>query len=275
MRRREADDYRFVSSLFSGQYPQHPLKHLLFEFYLSRCQPDDELDTKNLNVQPAPINKEEQCCHLLNSGLSMVAVSREIDKSRCYVKSIALKHNIPVNLKPKKITQNLKNSVLTLAKKGFHRDVIAKIHSISTGSVELIISTTAGLVEWRKLCKSESLRRRYCCQIMRFIAANPNACRQEVKTVNEAAFYWLYIHENQWLESKLPVATQTQHVDRVDWSQRDKVLVKKISLIMNEHQNQLSRTQLDNLLGGHGWLTKQKNKLPKTLQMYRQLSHLK
>ncbi|MEZ9821188.1 TnsD family Tn7-like transposition protein [Shewanella sp. 10N.286.45.A1] len=268
---RTPKDYRFVSSLLSGQYPQHPFKHLLFEFYLSRCQPDDEPDAKILNVQPTPINKEVQCCHLLNSGLSMAAVSREIDKSRCYVKSIALKHNIPVNLKPKKITQDLKHSVVKLAKKGFHRDVLAKLHGISTGSVELIISTTACLVEWRKRCKAESLRRRYRCQIMRFIAATPNACREEVKTNNEAAFYWLYIHEHQWLENVLPVAIQTQHVDRVDWSQRDKVLVKKVSLIMEEHQNQLSRTQLDNLLGGHGWLTKKKHKLPKTLMKYHSL----
>jgi hypothetical protein len=201
----------------------------------------------------------------------MAAVSREIDKSRCYVKSIALKNNIPVNLKPKKITESLKVSAVKLARKGFHRDVIAKLYGISTGSVELIISTTAGLVEWRKRCKAESLRRRYRCQIMRFIAANPSACREEVKTNNEAAFYWLYLHEHEWLERVLPVATQTQHVDRVNWSQRDKVLVKKVISIMEERQNQLSRTQLDNLLGGHGWLTKKKHKLPRTLMKYQSL----
>ncbi|PKG74692.1 transposase [Shewanella sp. GutCb] len=267
---RTPEDYRFVSSLLSGQYPQHPFKHLLFEFYLSRSKHDDEPETRIMNVN-APINKEDHCCDLLRSGLSMAAVSREIDKSRCYVKSIALKNNIPVNLKPKKITLNLKNSIIKWARKGFHRDVLAKLHDISTGSVELIISTTAGLVEWRKQCKVESLRRRYCCQIIRFIASNPKACRQEVKSTNEAAFYWLYIHEHQWLESVLPVATQTQHVGRVDWHQRDKLLVAKICLIMQQHQNQLSRTQLDKLLGGHGWLTKKKHKLPRALMKYQSL----
>ncbi|MEZ8311953.1 TnsD family Tn7-like transposition protein [Vibrio splendidus] len=194
----------------------------------------------------------------------MAAVSREIDKSRCYVKSTALKNNIPVNLKPKIITPSLKAAVVKLAKKGFHRDVLAKRHGVSTGSVELIISTTTGLVEWRKRCKAESLRRRYRCQILRFIAANPNACRQEVKRALEAAFYWLYIHERDWLESALPVATQTQHVDRVDWDRRDEELVEAVRELIISSNSKLSRTELDRCLGGHGWLTSKIAKLPKT-----------
>ncbi|MGV2989713.1 TnsD family Tn7-like transposition protein [Vibrio sp. E150_011] len=266
---KSSEDYRFVSSLLSGQYSQHPFKHLFLEFYLSRCQPIGELEASTLNDQQTPINKEALCCDLLRSGLSMAAVSREIDKSRCYVKSVALKNNIPVNLKPKTITKALKDSVVKLAKKGFHRDVLAKLHGVSTGSVELIISTTTGLVEWRKRCKAESLRRRYRCQIMRFVAANPCAYRQQVKTTHEAAFYWLYIHEHEWLESVLPEATPTQHVDRVDWCQRDNELVEAVRKQLLSSQVNLSRTELDRSFGGHGWLTSKIAKLPKTRDLLR------
>ncbi|MFA0115479.1 TnsD family Tn7-like transposition protein [Vibrio sp. 10N.261.46.E11] len=260
---KSSEDYRFVSSLLSGLYSQHPFKHLLFEFYLSRCQPESSI----LNAQEVPTNKEEQCCDLLKSGLSMAAVSREIDKSRCYVKSIALKNNIPVNLKPKTITKTLKVSVVKLAQKGFHRDILAKRHGISTGSVELIISTTTGLVEWRKRCKVESLRRRYRCQIMRFVAENPSAYRQQIKIAHEAAFYWLYIHEHEWLESVLPEATRTQRVDRVDWHQRDNVLVDTINQMLLFSSGKLSRTGLDKRLGGHGWLISKLDKLPRTKRL--------
>ncbi|NRF27448.1 TniQ family protein [Vibrio coralliilyticus] len=263
---KSSEDYRFVSSLLSGQYSQHPFKHLLFEFHLSRCQSEASI----LNIQEASINKEEQCCDLLKSGLSMAAVSREIDSSRCYVKSIALKNNIPVNLKPKKITSRVKTSIIKMAEKGFHRDVIAKRHGISTGSVELIISTTTGLVEWRKQCKAESLRRRYCCQLLQFIVSNPNACRQEIKRALEAAFYWLYFHERDWLESVLPVATQTQHVDRVDWHRRDEELVEAVCELIISSNSKLSRTTLDRCLGGHGWLTSKIAKLPKTRNFLRE-----
>jgi hypothetical protein len=197
----------------------------------------------------------------------MVAVSREIDKSRCYVKSMALKHHIPVNLKPKKITLTLKASVVRLARKGFHREVIAKLYDISTGSVELIISTTSGLVAWRKICRFESLRRRYRCQIMRFIDSNSNASRQEIKSAQEAAYYWLYNHEHEWLESVLPTASKTQHVDRVDWYQRDSELVDVIRELLLSSSNKLSRTELDKALGGHGWLTSKLNKMPKTREL--------
>ncbi|OBU20669.1 TnsD family Tn7-like transposition protein [Photobacterium aquimaris] len=264
---RTSVDFRFVSSLISGQYPQHPFKHLLFEFYLSRCQSSS--GTRLFNVQKVPINKEEQCCDLLRSGLSMAAVSREIDKSRCYVKSIALKNDIPVNLKPKKITRSLKASIVNLAKKGFHRSALAKLYSISTGSVELIISTTSGLVEWRKRCKWESLRRRYSCQIIRFIASTPNACRQEIKNSYEAAFHWLYINEREWLEKILPVATQTQRVEKVDWYQRDLELVVEVRKLLFSSNSKLSRTELDRFLGGHGWLTSKLEKLPKTRKLLR------
>lgn len=263
---RSSKDYRFVSSLLSGKYPQHPFKHLLLEFYLSRIQLGDKIDTRS-NAQTALPNTEEQCCDLLRSGLSMAAVSREVDKSRCYVKSIALKNNIPVNLKPKTITQSLKASVVTLAKKGFHRDVIAKRHGISTGSVELIISTTSGLVEWRKRCKSESLRRRYRYYIIRFIASSSNTCRQDVKKAHEAAFYWLYNHERDWLESVLPEAGRTQHVERIDWQQRDDELVVIVNKLLLSSNKKPSRTEMDKLLGGHGWLTSKIDKLPRTKEL--------
>lgn len=266
-------DFRYVSSLLSGQYPQHPFKYLLLEFYLFRFQTSDKSGVRLLSLQQThknAENTEKQCCDLLKSGKSMASVSRQIDKSRCYVKSIALKNNIPVNLKPKKITKNLKISVIKLAEKGFHREAIAKLHGISSGSVEFIISTTQGLVEWRKRCKAESLGRKYRCQITRFINTNPNAYRQEIKNHLEAAFFWLYIHEHDWLENVLPVATKVQHVDRVDWHQRDSELVDVIHDLLHSSSTELSRTELDQSLGGHGWLTSKISKLPKTKQLLRE-----
>ncbi|MCF7478392.1 TnsD family transposase [Vibrio sp. J2-4] len=266
---RSKSDFSFVSTLLSGEYSQHPFKHLLFEFFLSRCQSIKGATDESLNTQTA-INKEEQCCDLLKSGLSMVAVSREVDKSRCYVKSVALRNSIPVNLKPRKITESIKASVVQLALKGFHRDVIAKEHHISSGSVEQIISTTTGLVEWRKQCKVDSLRRRYRCQIVRFINLNPNVSRQEIKRAHEAAYYWLYNHEYTWFEAVLPTASQTQHVDRVDWYKRDNELVDVIRDLLLSSSNKPSRTELDKSLGGHGWLTSKITKLPKTRELLRE-----
>ncbi|NOH29495.1 TnsD family Tn7-like transposition protein [Vibrio mediterranei] len=265
---RSKSDFSFLSTLLSGKFSQHPFKHLMLEFYFSKCQPPNVAAIKSFPIALA-VYEEGKCCDLLRSGLSMAAVSREIGRSRCYVKSMALKHNIPVNLKPKKITLSLKSSVIRLARRGFHREVIAKLHDISSGSVELIISSTSGLVTWRRKCKFESLRRRYRYQIMQFIESTPEATRQEIKDAQEAAYHWLYSHEHEWLETVLPNATKTRHVDRVDWYQRDNELVDVIRELLLSSSNKPSRTELDKALGGHGWLTSKLKKMPKTKELLR------
>lgn len=266
---RSRTDFRYFSSLLLGQYPQHPFKHLLLEFYLSQCLSDKIFHN---NVSPPPskeLEYEECCCELLKSGLSMAAVSREIGKSRCYVKTIALKFKIPVNLKPKKMTDRLKESIARLAYKGFHRNVIAKRFGVSVGSIELIISTTYGLVEWRRKCKRESLKRRYKYSIFKFVKVYPNSCRQEVKKHCEAAFYWLYQHDPEWLELVLPIPQRAYHIDRVDWVARDKEIFQKVSEWIFENGRALTYAELDRRLGGHGWLTSKQHKLPITMKLLR------
>ncbi len=265
---RSQKDYRFVSSLLSGQYPQHPFKHLMLEFYLSCCDPINELKASSQSVSSTSIHKEEQCCGLLKAGLSMAAVSRRIKKSRCYVKNIALKNNIPVNLKPNKITIKVQRKVVSMAYKGFHRAVIAQEIDISIGSVEQIITATDRLVEWRKKCRYDSLKRRHQCKILRYCRLHPSSNRQEIKQSCEAAFFWLYFHCPDWLESHLPVSQKVRRADRVNWNERDELISQKITAILELSDRIISRTELDRMLGAHGWLTSKKDKLPLTLEAY-------
>ncbi|HDL6976182.1 TPA: hypothetical protein PXM11_003300 [Yersinia enterocolitica] len=78
--------------------------------------------------------------------------------------------------------------MIQLARKGFHRKEIARRFNISKGSVEIIISTTNGLVDFRKKCKFESKRRSYKCQIIRFIQNNPYACRQDIVAMHSSGY---------------------------------------------------------------------------------------
>jgi len=120
------------------------------------------------------------------------------------------------------------------------------------------------LVDRRKCNKAESRRRRYKCQILRFININPNICREEIKTSCEAAFYWLYQHEKEWLESMLPIAQRTKHVDRIDWVKRDIDVSIIVDEILKSTDERLTRAGLDRMIGGHGWLTSKISKLPNT-----------
>lgn len=109
------------------------------------------------------------------------------------------------------------------------------------------------------------MSRRYKAQITRYLLTQPQATIQNVKTDCEAAFFWLYAHQKDWLNSCLPAPQEVQHVDRVDWEQRDKELSKKVTQILSNSDRKLSRTELDRALGGHGWLTSKKKKLARTL----------
>ncbi|MCC5450697.1 TnsD family transposase [Rheinheimera sp. UJ51] len=261
-------DFRYVSYLLSGKVSQHPFKYLLLGFWLSKHLPCEEHNVPLPNDSAPADQLESKCIALLHQGESMASVGRLIGKSRCYVKALALRLNIPVNLKPKLITEVIKSKIMYLAHKGFHRNAIAKRVGISVGSVEQQISTSPELVCWRKQCKHESKRRRYKLQITRFIQRKPKAIRQLIKSSCNAAFFWLYAYEKQWLELHLPKAQKPVPKPRVDWQQRDAMLVEKVKSIMLQHNTQLSRTQLDKLLGNHGWLTKNKHKLPLTIKEY-------
>ncbi|EGR0501865.1 transposase [Vibrio cholerae] len=267
-----AQDFKYMSSLTDGTYQVHPFKHLLLEFFLTQTQlsesPDERVSTSSSKEEDVK-ELEARCCDLLLSGSSMAEVGRDIGKSRCYVKAVALRHHIPVNLKPYKITDSLKDKASRLAYKGVHRSAIAMQLGISSGSVEMIISSIEGLVEWRKKCKADSKRRRYQCQILRYFESHPEGIRKNAKEECEAAFFWLYFHYPEWLEQHLPVPQKTQHVDRVDWEKRDHELYRKVCSIIESCESPICRTKLDKALGAHGWLTSKLFHLPKTQKILR------
>ncbi|WP_220149706.1 Mu transposase C-terminal domain-containing protein [Psychromonas sp. B3M02] len=132
---------------------------------------------------------EKHCCELLRQGNSMIEVSRLTGKSRCYIKHLALRKKIPVNLKPRVLTEELKAKIAKMAHKGFHRYAIAKKYNVSAGSVEMVISTTLGLVQRRQRCKEESMCRRYKTKIMRFRMTFSEALRKHIKIECSDAFF--------------------------------------------------------------------------------------
>lgn len=200
-------DYRYLSYLLSGQVSQHPFKYLLIEFWLSAIQQNDIAD-HNPQFQKeslqAGTHLKRKCKNLLKQGKSLAEVSRITGKSRCFLKSLAVREKIPINIKSYILTDDVKNNIITMASRGFHRNAIANRIHISVGSVEQIISSEQGLVEKRKRYKFESKRRRHKAQILRTMQQQPKAIKQEIKQACYAAFHWLYSHERDWLNDTLP-----------------------------------------------------------------------
>lgn len=208
-------DYKYLSYLLHENSSQQPFKHILFSYWLNWTEPIGYYgDAQSFFQTDDNHQKKAECLKLLRQGKSIACVSREIGKSRCFVKSVALLAKVNIRFKPTKLSSSVCKTAIVLAKKGFHRKEIARRLSISSGSVEMLISATIGLVQWRKQCKYESKRR--CCehQILRYRQKYPQAIRQDIKSDCNAAFFWLYIHEREWLEENLPIATPPLSIPR-------------------------------------------------------------
>ncbi|NBA16102.1 TnsD family Tn7-like transposition protein [Aeromonas caviae] len=206
-------DYRYMSQLLESGISHHPFRHLLFASWLFR-EPRELLEfapsPRIIYTQPMPAcvderqKTEQKCLILLREKCSMAEVCQLTGKSRCYLKRLASLHRIPLNLKPKTLTQEINGQIVQLARKGIHRKSIAQQCGIGIGSVEQVISSEPGLVEWRRRCHWESKRRRCFAQIARFRQQHPKAIRQEIKTQCKAAYSWLYLNDRGLFDDILP-----------------------------------------------------------------------
>ncbi|MBY8219774.1 TnsD family Tn7-like transposition protein [Vibrio cidicii] len=209
-------DFKYITNLLYNQYSQHIFKYLIFEYWLSkqrRIRKTPEIIGEY--SADSPPNVEQECLVFLKQGLSISSISKQTGKSRTYIKSVAYAFGMEGLFDPTKLKSSVRECVIALARKGFHRSEIARRLSVSTGSVEMLISAVKGLVEWRKQCKHESKRRHYKCQILRYRYNNPLSIRKEIKRDCNAAFYWLYHHEPEWLESVLPKPSRPHQHPRI------------------------------------------------------------
>lgn len=210
---RGKEDFRYLSQLLDEDGSHHPYRHLLFGTWLVDSarqifafHPKSAISNKNTEPDKKYNQQvvEQECLALLKTGKSLAQISRETGKSRCYLKRIALLNDIPINLKPKLLTQKVINDICLLAYYGFHRREIAKRCGVGIGVVEQAISSEAGLVERRKQCRFESARRKNRVLLLRYLALHPESIRKDVKRDCNSAFFWLYLNDREWLEETLP-----------------------------------------------------------------------
>ncbi|MDX7681185.1 TnsD family Tn7-like transposition protein [Aeromonas caviae] len=210
---RHPHDYRYLSQLLESHSSHHPFRHLLFSYWLFK----DPQQTLSINVactellQPISlrslaggISTEQQCLQLLRQQYSLIEIYRLTGKSRCYLKRLALLNDIPLKLKPKKLTEECQKKIIGLAYTGMHRKAISEWCGVGIGSVEQVISSRPGLVKYRKLCHWESKRRRCRFEIAKYVRLHPRALRRDCKAQCNAAFSWLYLNDPVWLDTALP-----------------------------------------------------------------------
>ncbi|WP_442892519.1 TnsD family Tn7-like transposition protein [Enterobacter sp. P82] len=213
-----SEDYGYLYHLLNNDFRVHPVRHLLFSFWLFRegdaiyhtqlkesflyrdITPDFDKDDRD--------DRLNDIVTLLKSGVSLNRINNLTGRSRCYIKNIAAAMNIDIVSRPRKITNEIRKKIIALAEAGFHRKAIARQCGVCSGSVEQIISSCSGLVQRRKCYHYQSAFRRckYC--ILRYRQNHPCSTRKEIKAACNAEFFWLYNHKRDVLEDILPAATR-------------------------------------------------------------------
>lgn len=261
----KSEDFGYWSKVIKQNSSQPPFKHMLLVFVLEQMtlqKPKKPITSSKNND-----GLKEKCILLLIENLSISKISRQTGKSRCFIKSLAQKEGIDYGSKPKLLTKDVRKSIIQMAWKGFHRKAIANKFQLSTGSIEQVISSIDGLVQWRKRGKYESKRRRHKLTLLRYIKAHPEAIRKAIKRECYAAFFWFYLNERFCLENILPKANKTRQALRTDWNKRDLLLFEEVNKILTKTIEAISRTEIDRRVGKHGWLISYKNKLPLTMNL--------
>ena len=241
----KSEDFGYWSKVIKQNSSQPPFKHMVLIFALEKMQKKThQKPRKPITSSKNNDGLKNKCTRLLIEHLSISQISKQTGKSRCYIKSIAQKEGIDYGSKPKLLTEDVRKSIIQMAWKGFHRKAIANKFKLSTGSIEQVISSVNGLVQWRKRGKYESKRRRHKLILLRYIKAHPDMIRKDIKRDCNAAFFWFYLNENFWLENILPKPNKTRQVQRTDWHKRDLFLLDEVNKILTKTIEPITRTEI-------------------------------
>lgn len=260
----ELKGFQFVPNMVHKSKNMHYIKHVLLMAFLTK-NPEDffngppTVEEKREVIVRKGKSIEVHALELLRKAHSMRSISTQLSCSVGYLKQLALRNKIKIKRRSKYITAEIERVVWRKSFYGIHRKAIANGLGISIGAVEQIIQSHEGLSQWRHHLMM--IRRLIIHQktLLSFIEFNQGKTRGYIKK-HCSAYMWLYKHNKEWLYKVLPPAQLRVHYPCVDWSARDIVLVAQL-MSLKPIYNSLS--QVDRELGGHGWLLKYKNELPR------------
>jgi hypothetical protein len=260
------------------KYHCHPVKHLLFLSWLCDGKPLNAIKKPEVKVIYSSFLSskkdstiiDNEILRLLQNGASHNRIYAETGKSRTYIKRIASIANLYSYADGNKVDNSICRTILIKGLRGDHRQVIANTLGVSVGIVEQVLSSDPWLIESRKKLRLQVTGSKHKQTIKDYLKIHQSSLRKDVKKACNAAFFWCYNHDKEWLNSVLPKAIKST-VKKCDWAVRDDELVKQIKLELTNIDTPISVTKLDTLVGGKKWLTRFISNLPATKQLIYEL----
>ena len=262
----ELADFKFIGPLLreATHFHAHPTKHLLLAFFLfdgSASVYKNHAIPRNKDTDTKKSFDAETILSFLREGFSMRKITSLTGRSQTFIKRIAGLNNIDIKSNSHRFSESIKRAVTIKGFLGIHRNDIAKNLKVSVGYVEQVISSTKGLVAWRKHIKHTPRIKNAVNEILNTRKLHPDWLRKDIKQQCQSAFFTLYHFNKNLLNSILPVK-QIPTPQSKNWKKEDERIVSELKKIPDAQA--LSISKLDHLVKAKGALIKKINKLPKT-----------
>ena len=254
----------------------HPSKHLLFAFWLFEGNamrymlPASTQVTSTEKLSLIDLD-ETTIIRLLRQGISMQQIHKLTGKSRCYIKRRCELASITHLTNNNAVGIDIKHQIIVQASLGRHRITIARGLGVSVGYVEQVISNCQGLSVWRNQLRIIKRINAAVVELSVAKQAHPEWYRKNFKSNHSKAFFCLYHHAGEKLETLLP-AKQKGNVYQRDWREEDQRLV--IAIEQLENIENMSLTAIAQAIHDKRHLTRKIQVLPNTKALLQKLGKL-
>ncbi len=265
--------FQFVPTLVHTNKRVHYFKHFLLICFLfsdiqnvSYASPKSMIENKRVLREQISNSAvvEASILKLINQGESLREISKSVDRSIGYLIQLARRNSIQTERRSKFITPDIERSIWRQAFMGKHRSEIAENHNCSVGAVEHIIQSHYLLSKWRAHIRHVNQLRKCRTAMLASMQKHPNAPRNEIQKLCRSEYTWLYKFDHNWLYENLPPKLPKKYQRHFDWVKKDDELAKKITA---EIDKGTSLSAIDRQLGAHGWLTRYKDRFPKSVKV--------
>ena len=190
-------------------YPAHPLKHLIFTFWLFDA---DARKFKQI-IDPDNVQRHEmvfdrgqntKVLKMLKLGMSMHQIEEQTGKSRCFIRRVAELNSIEHCSNSMVYPRSVKRAVQMKAIIGLNRMEIASELAVGIGYVEQVICNTPFLSEWRKHLWHQMKIKNAIRVLLQVAKEHPDWCRTQIRMAAKAEYALLYLHDKVLLNSCLP-----------------------------------------------------------------------
>lgn len=245
----------------------HPTKHVLLACWLTDGDINNLLKTLATQSLQSPLATIESTevdrliISQLQHGVSLNKIEKESCKSRTYIRRLCELNRIKHRSNSSSYSEEVRRNILIKAMYGINRHSIADSAGVSVGYVEQVISNEPNMVRWRKHLKTQKKVMAASETLKQLVSKHPELCKTKLREHAQAEFALLYHHNPVLLNSLMPAPQKPKPYSK-NWRQEDERLHAALSDLPDF--GNMSITEIDRKINGHGNLLRRKDKLPKT-----------